>query len=103
MLLSLQARCARPLLAAGVAALSLAARADEPATVVVTAARTPQLLTDALPHTTVLLRADIERAQAVDLASLLATEAGLQLATSGGRGSPTALFLRGAPRARCWC
>ena len=35
MLLSLQARCARPLLAAGVAALSLAARADEPATVVV--------------------------------------------------------------------
>ena len=25
------------------------------------------------------------------------TEAGLQLATSGGRGSPTALFLRGAP------
>lgn len=90
-------RCARPLLAAGVAVLSLAALADEPSTVVVTAARAPQLLTDALPHTTVLLRRDIEQSQAVDLPALLAAEAGVQFASNGGRGTATGLFLRGAP------
>jgi vitamin B12 transporter len=67
------------------------------ATVVVTAARAPQLLTDTLPHTTVLLRADIERSQAVDLPALLASEAGVQFAANGGRGTATGLFLRGAP------
>ncbi len=91
------ARCAKPLLAAGVAVFSCAALADEPATVVVTAARAPQLLTDTLPHTTVLLRRDIEQSQAVDLPALLAAEAGLQFAANGGRGTATGLFLRGAP------
>jgi vitamin B12 transporter len=94
---SFSARCARSLLAAGVAVLSLSALADAPATVVVTAARAPQLLTDALPHTTVLQRADIERSQAVDLPALLAAEAGVQFAANGGRGTATGLFLRGAP------
>lgn len=94
---SVSARCAQPLLAAGVVILSLSALADEPASVVVSAARTPQLLTDTLPHTTVLLRRDIELSQAVDLPSLLATEAGVQFAANGGRGTATGLFLRGAP------
>ena len=97
MSLTLSARCARPLLAAGVAALSLSALADDAATVVVTALRQPQRLSDALPHTTVLLRDEIERSQAVDLATLLASEAGVQFASNGGRGTATSLFVRGAP------
>ncbi len=73
------------------------AQADDGKTVVITATRNPQLLTDALPHTTVLLREDIERSQAIDLPTLLATEAGVQFASNGGRGTATSLFLRGAP------
>ena len=97
MSLKLSARRARPLLAAGVAVLSLSAWADDVPTVVVTAARAPQRLGDALPHTTVLLRDEIERSQAVDLPALLAAEAGVQFSNSGGRGAPASLFVRGAP------
>lgn len=93
---------ARTAVARALAILALAtpfttAQADDGKTIVVTAARNPQLLTDALPHTTVLLREDIERAQAIDLPTLLATEAGVQFASNGGRGTATSLFLRGAP------
>lgn len=79
--------------------LSVAApvQAQGQATVVVTAARSPQALTEALPHTTVLTRDEIDRLQAVDLAGLLATEAGVQFAANGGRGTATTLFVRGAP------
>lgn len=65
--------------------------------VVVTATGYAQPLTDSLAHSTVLTRQDIERSQAVDLPSLLAREAGVQFARSGGRGAATTLFLRGAP------
>jgi vitamin B12 transporter len=77
--------------------MSSAVRADNAGTVVVTAARSPQNLTDALPHTTVITREQIEQLQALDLASLLATEAGVQVASNGGRGTATSLFMRGAP------
>ena len=97
MSLSVSAHRARPILAAAVAALSLSVQADPVNTVVVTAARGPQQLTDTLPHTTVLLRDDIERSQAVDLPALLAAEAGVQFASNGGRGTATSLFVRGAP------
>ena len=63
---------------------------------VVTANRSEQLVTEALPHTTVIGRDAIERSQAVDLASLLAGEAGFQSVQNGGRGSATSLFLRGS-------
>jgi vitamin B12 transporter len=63
---------------------------------VVTANRSEQLLTEALPHTTVIGRDVIERSQAVDLPSLLAREAGFQFTQSGGRGSASNLFLRGS-------
>ena len=63
---------------------------------VVTANRTGQSLPDALPHTTVINREAIERSQAVDLASLLASEAGFQSTQAGGRGTATSLFLRGS-------
>ncbi len=64
--------------------------------VVVTASRTAQILTDALPHTTVLGRDVIEQSQLVDLPSLLAREAGFQFTQNGGRGSQATAFLRGA-------
>jgi vitamin B12 transporter len=64
--------------------------------VVITASRSPQLLTDALPHTTVLNAADIENSQSSDVTSLLQKEAGFQLTQNGGRGSSATVFLRGA-------
>jgi len=96
------AQRANPAVAACLAVVALlapaaAAQADEAAIVVVTATGSPQLLTDALPHTTVLLRQDIERSQALDLPALLAAEAGVQFSSNGGRGTATSLFLRGAP------
>ncbi len=78
------------------------AQAAEPeltplAAVVVTAASTPQTITDALPHTTSIRQADIVRSQATDVAALLAREAGFQLTQNGGRGQVSGLFLRGSP------
>lgn len=72
------------------------ASAQEAAPIVVTGNRIPQPLTDALPHTTLLTRAEIERSQAVDLPSLIARESGVEFASNGGRGSATSLFVRGA-------
>ncbi|MBU3740018.1 MAG: TonB-dependent receptor [Rhodoferax sp.] len=63
---------------------------------VVTANRSEQLVTDAMPHTTVIGRDVIERSQAPDLPTLLASEAGFQFTQSGGRGTATNLFLRGS-------
>jgi vitamin B12 transporter len=63
--------------------------------VVVTASRSQQLLIEALPHTTVIGRDVIERSQAVDLPSLLSSEAGFQFTQNGGRGtSANLLFAR---------
>lgn len=80
--------------------LSLAASAalaqTPPAQVVVTASRTEQIITDVLPHTTVLGRDAIEQSQLTDLPSLLAREAGFQFTQSGGRGGQATAFLRGA-------
>ena len=87
----------RPLLAALplalVAAFPAAAQTNPGTTApqlketVVTANRTGQSLTDALPHTTVIDRDAIERSQAVDLSALLASEAGFQSTQAGGRGT----------------
>lgn len=64
---------------------------------VVTATRNSQLLSAAVPHTTVISREDIERSQATDLVSLLEREAGLQKTQTGGLGNPSTIFVRGAP------
>ena len=64
--------------------------------VVVTASRMPQLQSEALPHTTVITAQQIGDSQAVDLPTLLAREAGLQITQNGGVGSATGMFLRGA-------
>ncbi len=63
---------------------------------VVTANRSEQLLTDALPHTTVIGRDVIERSQALGLPTLLASEAGFQFTQNGGRGATATLYLRGS-------
>ncbi|MHA7681537.1 TonB-dependent receptor plug domain-containing protein [Cupriavidus sp. PET2-C1] len=64
--------------------------------VVVTATRTSQPLTEALPHTTVVTQQDIANSQAPDLRSLLRTQAGVEFATTGGMGANTSIYMRGA-------
>ncbi|HEY8251136.1 MAG TPA: TonB-dependent receptor [Burkholderiales bacterium] len=69
--------------------------------VVVTASRTEQRLRDAIPHTTVLTQKEIRDSQAVDLPTLLRSEAGFEMAQTGGMGSvPSPLSLRGGTSAR---
>lgn len=63
---------------------------------VVTATRNEQLLSAALPHTTVISREDIERSQATDLVTLLQRESGLQRTQNGGIGTTSSIFVRGA-------
>lgn len=64
--------------------------------VVVTGARIEQRLDEALPSTTLLTRADIEREQAPDLVELLARQAGVQFARAGGPGGQSSVFVRGS-------
>jgi vitamin B12 transporter len=78
-------------LAAG-AALG-AATPMEPVTV--SASRRPQTLDQTLASVTVIERAEIEASAAPDLFDLLAREAGIALARTGGSGQQTSLFLRG--------
>jgi vitamin B12 transporter len=69
--------------------------------VVVTASRTQQRIRDAIPHTTVLTERDIRDSQAVDLPTLLRSEAGFEMAQNGGIGAVfSPLSLRGSTSAR---
>ena len=69
---------------------------DSPAQqVVVTAARVAQKLPDALPSTTVITQADIQAANATDVAGLLRELTSLDVAQNGPAGSVTSVFLRG--------
>jgi len=63
--------------------------------VVISAARIEQPLADALPNTTVVTRADIDRSLAPDLLSLLARQPGVEIAQLGGIGNQTGILLRG--------
>lgn len=73
----------------------LAQSTSEADAVVITASRTEQRLRDAVPHTTVLTRREIEDSQAPDLPSLLQREAGFEFARNGGIGAVTGVFMRG--------
>ncbi len=75
-------------------AMAQAAAALDP--IVVTATRTPQRLSDALPSTTVITRTDIDDSHAPDLATLLRGQAGIDVAQTGGLGGQTSVFVRGA-------
>jgi vitamin B12 transporter len=65
------------------------------APVEITAARTPQALSDALPSVTVITREDIDATQSRDLVELLGRQAGIEFTRSGGQGSQSSLFVRG--------
>lgn len=73
----------------------LAQSTSEVDAVVITASRTEQRLRDAVPHTTLLTRREIEDSQAPDLPSLLQREAGFEFAQNGGVGTVTGVFMRG--------
>lgn len=64
--------------------------------VVVSASRTEQRIQDALPATTLITRADIDRAQAVDLPSLIRNVTGIEIVQNGGVGTVSSAFIRGA-------
>jgi vitamin B12 transporter len=64
--------------------------------VVVTATRTPVAAADELAQTIVIDRAEIQRAQATDVADILRYHAGLEVARSGGPGQQASLFTRGS-------
>ena len=64
--------------------------------VVVTAARMPQSFNELIADVTVLNADDIARAGADSLPELLAGVPGVEITTSGGPGSTSAIFLRGA-------
>jgi vitamin B12 transporter len=96
------ARLAAALLAA-LAAPALADGADgvrDEAPVTVTAQRHAQTTDEALASVTVITRADIERSQAPDLIDLLARQAGVDVARTGGPGAQSTVFLRGANSAQ---
>ncbi len=72
--------------------------ADTPRTldaVQVTATRIERPVGETLASVTVLTRADIERSQAPDLIDLLARQAGVDIARTGGTGGASTVFLRG--------
>ncbi|MCC2673633.1 MAG: TonB-dependent receptor [Ramlibacter sp.] len=82
---------------AAAAACSSSALAQPSLTeVVVSASRTEQRVQDALPSTTLITRQQIEQAQASDLPALLRSVAGLDIAQTGGAGTVSSTFLRGA-------
>ncbi|MGF6901060.1 TonB-dependent receptor domain-containing protein [Paraburkholderia sp. GAS348] len=64
--------------------------------VVVSAERGPQPLADAIPQTTLFDQQDIADTTATDLPGLLQLAPGAQISRTGGPGSTTSLFLRGA-------
>jgi vitamin B12 transporter len=88
----------RPLLALSALALaSLAqAQANKLDTVVTTATRTPQKLSEVLADLTVITRADIERQAAASLADLLRNNGCAEMVRNGGAAANTSMYLRGA-------
>lgn len=79
----------------------LAQSTSEVDAVVITASRTEQRLRDAIPNTTVLTEKQIRDSQAVDLPTLLRSEAGFEMAQNGGIGAVfSPLSLRGSTSAR---
>jgi vitamin B12 transporter len=76
-----------------------AAHADAPDDlhgIVVTGVRHAQTVDDSLASVTLITRADIEKSPAVDLISLLAQQAGVDVSRTGGAGQSSTVFLRGA-------
>ncbi|MFG6430566.1 TonB-dependent receptor domain-containing protein [Roseateles sp. LYH14W] len=87
----------RPLLALSVLALAASAHAQNKLdTVVTTATRSPQKLSEVLADLTVITRADIERQAAASVADLLRNNGCAEMVRNGGAASTTSIYLRGA-------
>jgi len=88
----------RPLLALSVLALAASAHAqtNKLDTVVTTATRTPQKLSEVLADVTVITRADIERQATASVADLLRNNGCAEMVRNGGAASTTSVYLRGA-------
>ena len=82
--------------AALVPTFALAQAVPDDDAIVVTASRTEQRVRDAIPHTTVITSREIRESGAIDLPSLLRKEAGFEFSQSGGIGTVSSTFLRGA-------
>ncbi len=63
--------------------------------IVVTASRVEQLQKDAIPGTILISQETIQQKKLADLPSILRSEAGIEIARSGGAGAATSLFMRG--------
>lgn len=63
--------------------------------IVISASRSEQLVTDALSHTTVINRDEIDQSPASDLMSLLKTQGGLSVTQSGVQGALSGVRIRG--------
>ena len=81
----------------GAIALPFAASAETVSLdeIVVTAARMPQQLDQTIAHTTVLNEQEIRKSGASDVATLLRSQAGIEVAQSGGLGKLSGTFMRG--------
>ena len=88
------------LAAAVSAALSPAAFAADPMTIVITASRTEQAAADVTTPITVITKEDIEQQQPKSVAEALAATPGIQIKSSGGYGQQSSLFLRGIDQKR---
>lgn len=73
-----------------------ATQADAPYRVIITAQRTAQRLSDVLADTTLLTRAQIQSSGAANISDLLQRQHGIELARTGGPGTQTGVFIRGA-------
>ncbi len=84
------------LLALGCLFTGLAAGAATAQTpVIVTATRMAQTADETLASVTVITRAEIERSQAVSLSELLRSVTGIDIASQGGSGQLSSMFMRG--------
>lgn len=88
------------LAAAVSAALSPAAFAADPMTIVITASRTEQAAADVTTPITVITKEDIEQQQPKSVAEAIALTPGLQMTSNGGYGQESTLYLRGIDQNR---
>lgn len=88
------------LAAAVSAALSPAAFAADPMTIVITAGRTEQSQADVTMPVTVITKEDLKQQQPKSVTEALAATPGIQVRTNGGYGQESSLFLRGISQSR---
>jgi vitamin B12 transporter len=79
-----------------IAAANTEIETDELETITVTASRSPTNIEDSLATQVVITRADIERIQPKSILDMLATVAGIDISTTGGRGQTSSVYMRGA-------